>query len=192
MNTWTDKDEHLWLRDSLPSHIPRARIMTFGYDSSVLLGKSRMTINDFAIDLTIRLELVRQKPQERNRPLIFICHSLGGVVFKEFLVHTALFNDCAHIAKSVSGVVFMGTPHRGSKVASTAQVLSKIINVATLGSLLRTDLLRTLKVASAELETISRHATERLKYISVISFYEKKPLGASLVCLMESKGAGGR
>ncbi|KFY32742.1 hypothetical protein V495_08780 [Pseudogymnoascus sp. VKM F-4514 (FW-929)] len=181
MNTWTDKDGHLWLRDSLPSHIPRARIMTFGYDSSILLGKSRMTINDFAVDLTNRLEDERQQHQELNRPLIFICHSLGGVVFKEFLVFIALFDEYIRIRESVSGVVFMGTPHRGSKAASTAQVLSKIINAATLGSLLRTDLLRTLKVASAELETISRHATHRLKHLSVISFYEKKPLGATLI-----------
>mgnify|MGYP001606572691 CR=1 FL=1 len=167
--------------------------MTFGYDSSVLLGKSRMTINDFAADLTTRLEIEREKTRERNRPLIFICHSLGGVVFKEFLVHISLqLDDCRHLAQSVSGVVFMGTPHRGSKVASLAQVLSKIVDVATLGSLIRTDLLRTLRVSSAELETISRHATLLLKSLAVISFYEQKPLGATLVCLINGKSAGSR
>lgn len=163
--------------------------MAFGYDSSVLLGKSRMTINDFAVELTTRLELEREKPQERNRPLIFICHSLGGIVFKEFLVHVSLqLDDCRHLAQSVAGVVFMGTPHRGSKIASPAQLLARIVNVATLGSLVRTDLLRALEVSSAELETISRHATLLLKSLAVISFYEQKPLGATVVCFTNSQG----
>jgi len=41
--TWTDKQGHLWLRDSLPGHIPDARIMTFGYDSATWSG-SKSTI----------------------------------------------------------------------------------------------------------------------------------------------------
>ncbi|KAM0227318.1 hypothetical protein ACHAP5_012201 [Fusarium lateritium] len=89
--TWREKEgRHLWLRDSLPTHIPQSRIMSFGYDSTVLFGKSRSQIYDYAVDLANRLEIFRQNSKERYRPLIFICHSLGGVVFKEFLVQVAL------------------------------------------------------------------------------------------------------
>ncbi|RGP71285.1 ankyrin repeats 3 copies domain-containing [Fusarium sporotrichioides] len=133
--TWTEKeDRHLWLRDSLPIHVPEARIMTFGYDSVVLFGKSRSQICDYALDLANRLEMFRQSPQERCRPLLFICHSLGGVVFKEFLVQVTLNKDLEHLAQSVAGVIFLGCPHRGSRIASHARLLSKLINSATLGT----------------------------------------------------------
>ncbi|CAJ0545078.1 Ff.00g085510.m01.CDS01 [Fusarium sp. VM40] len=181
--TWTEKEgRHLWLRDSLPGHIPQARILTFGYDSTVVFGKSRSQIHDYAIDLANRLEAFRQHPQERDRPLIFICHSLGGVVFKEFLVQVTLNKDSfGHVANSVAGVVFLGCPHRGSRVASHARLLSRIINAATLGSGARSDLIKLLQVSSTELEAVSRHATYPLKSLIIISFYEQVPTGPSMV-----------
>ena len=162
--------------------------MTFGYDSAVLFARSRMNVNDFAVDLLTRLRLVRQRPEEKARPLVFVCHSLGGVVFKETLIQATLqseqFDD---MAKRISGVMFMGTPHRGSRTASLARNLSRIINTVTLGRGVRTALLDTLQVSSADLETISRHATQLLKPVSIVSFYETKPLGPSLVSDLSPK-----
>lgn len=161
--------------------------MSFGYDSVVLFGKSRSQICDYALDLANRLEIFRQSPQERCRPLLFICHSLGGVVFKEFLVQVTLNKDLEHLAQSVSGVVFLGCPHRGSRVASHARLLSKLINNATLGTGARSDLLKTLQVSSAELEAVSQHARYPLKSIVIVSFYEQLPTGRSMVKINNSK-----
>ncbi|GKU08032.1 unnamed protein product [Fusarium langsethiae] len=180
--TWTEKaDRHLWLRDSLPIHVPEARIMTFGYDSVVLFGKSRPQICDYVLDLANRLEMFRQSPRERCRPLLFICHSLGGVMFKEFLVQVTLNKDLEHLAQSVAGVIFLGCPHRGSRIASHARLLSKLINSATLGTGARSNLLRRLQVSSAELEAVSQHARYPLKSIVIVSFYEQQPTGRSMV-----------
>jgi hypothetical protein len=191
-DTWTDKDGHLWLRDSLPARIPKVlRVFTFGYDSVVVFGSSRSSINDFAIDLATRLELERRHAEERQRPLIFVCHSLGGVIFKEFLAHVSLQLDRGRdLLRSISGVVFMGTPHRGSRAATPAGLLSRIINTVTFGSAVRSDLIRTLHVSSVELETISRHATELLKGLSVVSFYEQRPIGPTLVSLFLVSASG--
>ena len=180
--TWENRDGHLWLRDSLPTRVPKVRVMTFGYDSVVLFGRSRSTITDFAADLIVRLDLNRQHIGERQRPLIFICHSLGGVVFKELLVSLSLQRTrCQQLLQSIFGVVFMGTPHRGSRAATMGNILSRIVNAATLGTAIRSDPIRTLSVSSVELETISRHATQLLETISIVSFYEQKPIGPSLV-----------
>ncbi|KAG4277747.1 hypothetical protein FPRO04_06990 [Fusarium proliferatum] len=180
--TWREKEgRHLWLRDSLPTHIPQSRIMSFGYDSTVLFGKSRSQIYDYAVDLANRLEIFRQSSKERYRPLIFICHSLGGVVFKEFLVQVTLNKDLEHLAHSVAGVIFLGCPHRGSRVASHARMLSKIVNTATLGTGARSDLLKTLQVSSTELKAISQHAKYPLKSLVIVSFYEQQPTGRSMV-----------
>ncbi len=173
--TWTNTDGHLWLRDSLPSHVPQARIMTYGYDSSLKFSSSRAKINDFASELATRLDLERGDAAERHRPIIFICHSLGGVVFKELLITMSLQAErYKNLAKSVSGVVFLGCPHRGSRVASPAQVLSKIINVATLGRAIRSSLLKTLERSSEQLQDISRKAVQLLAPLTIVSFYETR------------------
>ena len=180
--TWTDKDEHLWLRDSLPAPVPTARIMTYGYDSTVVFGSSRMSIDDFSLDLLSRLSLVRQESAEKKRPVIFICHSLGGLVFKQALISAKLQgNNYRNILESIHGVVFMGTPHRGSRSASHARLLSKIINTATLGRGVRSELLEFLKISSRSLEQISRQSVQILNPLSIVSFYEQKPLGPSLI-----------
>jgi hypothetical protein len=33
MKSWTAANDTLWLRDLLPERIPRARILTYGYDA---------------------------------------------------------------------------------------------------------------------------------------------------------------
>ena len=81
--TWTDGNGQLWLRDSLPSLIPQARVHTYGYDSVVAFSKSSAEVDDFARDLLNRIKGVRISVEEKSRPIFFICHSLGGLVFKQ-------------------------------------------------------------------------------------------------------------
>ncbi|KAF9891553.1 hypothetical protein FE257_004020 [Aspergillus nanangensis] len=180
--TWTDSDGHLWLRDSLPNHIPQARIMTFGYDSAVAFGRSEMNVEDFALDLLTRLLWERQVPSEQSRPILFICHSLGGVVLKQSLVTASSVQDhYGAIMKNTFGIIFMGTPHRGSRVASQARHLARIINITSLSKTVRSDLLGVLSMSSKVLQNISQLSVPILKDISIVSFYEQKPLGPTLI-----------
>lgn len=179
--TWTDKKDHLWLRDSLPEHVPRCRIMTYGYDSALKWSKSRMTLIDFAEDLLLRLKNSREGPQEQRRPLIFVCHSLGGVVLKQALVMASLYDEYTDIALSTSGIAFFGTPHRGSRTADPAKILSRIANVPTFGAAIRSDLLDTLQVKSRELDSLSRLFRPIISRVSVVSFYEQEPIAGRLV-----------
>ena len=86
--TWTANSAVLgksknWLEDFLPEQIPNARIMSYGYNSTVQLSKSVADIGTFAEQLLHSLMAKRRSQNERNRPVIFICHSLGGLVFKQ-------------------------------------------------------------------------------------------------------------
>lgn len=75
----------MWLRDFLPSDVSnvRPRIMTFGYDSTVAFSRSVSRIDDFAITLLGKLQEKRYRNGTSKNPIIFVCHSLGGIVFKK-------------------------------------------------------------------------------------------------------------
>ncbi|OBT42905.1 hypothetical protein VE00_07314 [Pseudogymnoascus sp. WSF 3629] len=116
--------ETYWPRDLLPHTVKKARVLTFGYDTSVhhRLGqtRNRNTIYDFAWEFLNCLSDARQSDGQSRRPLLFVAHSLGGIITKEALRQANLksaHESCAHLRDiflSTSGIVFFGTPHRGA------------------------------------------------------------------------------
>jgi hypothetical protein len=87
--TWTAVSESgtecNWLQDLLPKQIPNARIMSYGYNSAVQFSKSTAGVGMFADELLEDILSWRVSSVEKARPVIFICHSLGGIVFKKVL-----------------------------------------------------------------------------------------------------------
>lgn len=49
----------MWLRDFLPEHAPQARIMTYGYNSSLLGNHSTASIREFSQNLLVELNTAR-------------------------------------------------------------------------------------------------------------------------------------
>lgn len=92
--TWTTKDTgKFWLRDVdlLPSNLERARILTFSYNATTtaLFGKtSSDRILQHAHTLVAELVADRELEDAVERPIIFICHSLGGIVVKRVILPT--------------------------------------------------------------------------------------------------------
>lgn len=72
-----------WPRDLLPDDCPEARIITWGYDTVVTHGYSRATSknNIFAHAKDLLFSLNRERSQDT--PIIFVAHSLGGIIVKE-------------------------------------------------------------------------------------------------------------
>lgn len=84
LNTWTDEKTGVnWLIHIIPMFIPMARVMSFWYNSAVQSSKSTSDIPIFADQLLESLVSERQTVAETSRPVIFLCHSLGGLVFKQ-------------------------------------------------------------------------------------------------------------
>lgn len=84
-STWTDPDSgNLWLRDFLPSQFPslKLRIWSFGYDSAIAFTNSVADIDDAAKALVNALDGERQTENSKRKPIIFIAHSLGGIIVK--------------------------------------------------------------------------------------------------------------
>ena len=125
--------ENFWPQDLLPKAIPKARIVTWGYDVQVeqmLSSASQAIIFHHAQALLSDLVMIRPSISDKQKPLIFIAHSLGGIVVKDALSLSRI--DLTHLQEilpAVKGVTFLGTPHHGSKVASLGKIafeLSKL------------------------------------------------------------------
>ncbi|CAH0046042.1 unnamed protein product [Clonostachys solani] len=116
--------EHMWLRDSLPHHLvgqneePLARIMIYGYESSVPKSQSFQNITDLAT--TFRSSLLALATEKNILPIVFIAHSLGGLLAKELLVLVSQSEnaDEFRIFQAVFGLVFFGVPHGGMDIQS--------------------------------------------------------------------------
>ncbi|KFZ03761.1 hypothetical protein V502_10684 [Pseudogymnoascus sp. VKM F-4520 (FW-2644)] len=178
--TWTDASTgKLWLRDFLPGQVPGARIFSFGYPSEVAFTKSKGDIKDFARSLLASLKAARVGERLQCRPLIFICHSMGGLVVKQALITARLDAvDYGFITGSTRGILFLSTPHRGSEATKWPELLSNVVNVATAvpsaftGSC-RTDLLRSLQKNSGELGNIATDFRNQMKGVKIVSFLEQ-------------------
>ena len=107
-----------WPKDLLKEDFPKARIMTFGYNTRITQAYHPVhqgNIFSDARDLLYNLEAKRRNAAERD--LAFIAHSLGGILVKEVLRRSEIDPDSKinKIFQSTTGVFFFGTPHRGSK-----------------------------------------------------------------------------
>ena len=126
-----------WPRDLIPLAVPNARVLTYGYDTRIRhkLGPPRNsnTIYDLASDFLVELEAERHtKP---SRPILFIVHSLGGIIVKEMLRRSSNFyrnqTHLQDIFNSTIGILFFGTPHAGADPRGLLQrVAEKVIKAA--------------------------------------------------------------
>lgn len=73
--------EVFWPKDLLPQDCPNARILTFGY-AALVQGETPPLIKDLGQTLLNTLAINRRNKKATTRPLIFMAHSLGGIVVK--------------------------------------------------------------------------------------------------------------
>ncbi|KAH8891923.1 hypothetical protein GQ53DRAFT_746397 [Thozetella sp. PMI_491] len=131
--TWTAEDAfEPWPKTILPSKLPTARILTFGYDASVADWRgvvSQNRIANHAWNLLTSLATHREDDDTNERPIIFVCHSLGGLVCEDALVTSRQRSEqhLQNILRSTRGIAFLGTPHHGSGLARWAERLSRAI-----------------------------------------------------------------
>ncbi|PCD19552.1 hypothetical protein FGRA07_05301 [Fusarium graminearum] len=128
--TWTAKDGTFWPLDLLPAALKgtHANILIYGYNADVYSkGNNRTTSNHFinqhAEDLITNLMLHRRSQGTSKNPIIWACHSLGGILVKRALLYShdvreTRLEDLGSIYISTFGLIFLATPHVGSDAAA--------------------------------------------------------------------------
>ncbi|KAI1081312.1 hypothetical protein F5B20DRAFT_535599 [Whalleya microplaca] len=126
-----------WPEDLLPLTTPGARVLTYGYDTHIghTMGRpvTENTVYDIAWDFLLDLEAERRKGP--LRPLLFIAHSLGGIIVKEMLRRASgckIAEIQLHsVFESTVGIIFFGTPHAGADPRGILQrVAEKVAKAA--------------------------------------------------------------
>lgn len=82
--TSAESTEVFWPAELLPHDIPNTRIITYGYDSDVHVFLDRLSQSSISPQSRRLLDdLGRLRQDNPGRPIIFIAHSLGGIVVKD-------------------------------------------------------------------------------------------------------------
>ncbi|OTA55630.1 hypothetical protein K449DRAFT_376402 [Hypoxylon sp. EC38] len=132
-STWVFKENQVnWLKNEtmLPAALPKARIMAFGYASYWFgNGAVKQTLDGASTKLLQALSHVRTGCP--YRPIIFIGHCFGGLIIQQAYTIAKLHQideDFLGIYDSITGIVFLGTPHHGVSDSSQLRTQSQLYN----------------------------------------------------------------
>ncbi|KAJ3543339.1 hypothetical protein NM208_g3629 [Fusarium decemcellulare] len=108
-----------WPTSALPQRLganTEARILAYDYDNEFRTAEF-LTCRTL-LHQTIRLieALAEHRKKDTTRPIIFICHSLGGIVVKNALASARACENkqLEDVYHATRGIVFLGTPHTSS------------------------------------------------------------------------------
>lgn len=203
--TWTSKQGNLWLKDYLPAQLKgnglNARVMSYGYNADTIFSSSVGNINTSASDLLQRLKQDRDTPAKADRPILFIAHSLGGIIVEQ--VNHSLFsifrsmlkadglkaiitaNDQSNcygdLLEHVEALAFFGVPHHGANLANWAYYVSCLWQYSWFGYLTNRNYVHALRARSKALTDISERFKHRMRSLRIRTFFEMQTTNGYLV-----------
>lgn len=188
-STWHPQDQQdredshfwpAWLGEELKEKNLDVGIWSFGYEAARFqFSGSAMARFDQASNLLEYLEV----NDIGERPIIFITHSMGGLLVKE-MIHTAQNFKKQKVIQQIKGIVFLSTPHTGSHLAKL---------VDNIGILVRPTVnVEELKAHAPELRNLNEWYRQNVENLGIDTkvFYETKPLSGILVVDQDSANPG--
>ncbi|PMD59029.1 uncharacterized protein K444DRAFT_531235 [Hyaloscypha bicolor E] len=191
--TWTHPNRAFWPQE-LAQDIPTARIMAFGYRYRYIGDRySEFLLYDADVvklwgmaggnnlrnhGKNLASDVSDQRRGHRGRPIIFIAHSLGGLVCEQALLICGEGEpNLKKLFQSTRGIIFMGTPHGGADLASWGHTLAEYLKVvrhtnpAIVGVLQRKS-----EVLTAVQQQFQQSLLKPDIQIRIYCFFEEKPV----------------
>ncbi|KAM0007943.1 putative armadillo-like helical, alpha/Beta hydrolase [Helianthus debilis subsp. tardiflorus] len=107
------KQGTFWPGEWLSADFPHARLFSLKYKTNLTQWSgSSLPLQEVSSMLLEKLIAA----QIGDRPVVFVTHSMGGLVVKQML-HQASAENRGNLVKNTVGVVFYSCPHFGSKLA---------------------------------------------------------------------------
>ncbi|KAL1836391.1 hypothetical protein VTJ49DRAFT_5215 [Mycothermus thermophilus] len=178
--TWLAPNGVFWPTDLLPAALydqhtkvhQHANILTYGYNADVFSGfwerqpknPSDNFIHHHAQTLVTTLTAYRKSEGTERLPIIWVVHSLGGILTKRALLYSNDLRDphqedLRSIYVSTYGIIFLGTPHGGADAAAWGTIVERMADALVPKRFITTEsvLLKTLKKDSETLQQITNH-----------------------------------
>ncbi|KAI1125379.1 hypothetical protein F5Y10DRAFT_247292 [Nemania abortiva] len=166
-----------WTTEALVRDFPKSRVLLYKYQSAWTGAlKVKQFMPSIAMALLIGLQSEREKCQ--RRPIVFIGHSMGGLVIAKAITIADQRRDKFPIMfEAIAAAAFFGTPFAGAPVASVAAMYAwaaEKIGLATSSKLL--DLMKEGDEGLRELKhEFMRLAGKISPKIELFCFYEEQP-----------------
>ncbi len=175
-----DKTSRLvhWLRDEdmLPSRFPFARIYTYDWNAATISEASSQYFHHHAQDLLRAVS--REQQKHRNCPIIFIGSCYGGLILAKAL---CLASQAERYERetldSTQGVIFLGTPFRGSSAASAAHI--RVLIAEVMGANVSPELVKMQETETGSLAEV------RAKFCSIA--HQRWESSCRVACFFETR-----
>jgi len=104
----------MWVRDALPKDLLGIRAVIYGYNTRLDSSQSFQTITDLAQALISQLQTYGWS-LSFAKPVVFLAHSLGGLVLREAMVqlYNSSNDEYRSLLEHFRGALFFGVPNLG-------------------------------------------------------------------------------
>ncbi|KAM0456633.1 hypothetical protein ACHAO4_003663 [Trichoderma viride] len=183
LKTWRADDGAIWLRDRVPQLLAekkiQARVLSYGYNADVIFTNTINTIDIVAGDLLSQVYSVRTTDEQKKAPIIFVAHSLGGLVVKAAINKAWTENmHYQNIVDKATGCIFLSMPHRDANLARWARHAATIMKALTGHGNKR--LVLAISRSSNEWKRINQNFVFRAANMFIATFHETQPIGSMM------------
>lgn len=181
MGSWQPRGadkSFMWIRDALPDLVPNVRFVLYGYETTLAGSKSFQSVSDIALSFIHTLQQGGWA-SAGHRKLLFLAHSLGGIVLKEafrMLADSGVMDQM--ILTRTKGAIFFGVPSQGLDVSDLDNMLKDQPN--------KDALVREISDKSRFLETLEEQFSgiTHLRKMKLFWAYETETTPTVTVCLL--------
>ncbi|XP_044145243.1 protein SERAC1 [Bufo gargarizans] len=109
-----------WPKDWLAVDIPALRIISVEYDTHLSDWKAKCPVDNDRKSMAYRSSELLKKLKMAGvgkRPIIWVSHSMGGLLVKKILVNASRDEEMQDFVKNTRGIAFYSVPHHGSRLA---------------------------------------------------------------------------
>jgi pimeloyl-ACP methyl ester carboxylesterase len=166
-------------------------VWSLGYENAALKSRKasffrRSGYRGFAMPLWDRAKSVLLQLENNGigqHPLIFVAHSMGGLLVKQLLAaanEPSAQSPWKNILKNTRGVCFIATPHLGADSANWVSYFRRVLGVNV-----SVDELRAHDAGLRRLHEFYRSVATEGVGIKTLTFYETKPLVGDLLVVAQ-------
>lgn len=121
-----------WPESWLPQDLPNVRVVSVEYDTHLSDWMSHCPHEKETRTISFRSQQILEKLKTagigQKRPVVWIAHSMGGLVLKNMLlIADDKKDEYQKIVENTRGIIFYSTPHFGSQLAEYSRKVRKLL-----------------------------------------------------------------